>query len=154
VAFLGVSILLVDDYEPWRRFVLSRLHCEPLLQVVCEVEDGLEAVKKAKELQPNLILLDIGLPTLDGLQVARQIRKLIPESKIIFVSQESCSDVVQEALALGEGYVAKFDAVRELLIAVDAVLQGRKFVSARLAPHDFKDTGHTIRPIGPNDHVN
>jgi DNA-binding NarL/FixJ family response regulator len=100
------------------------------LQIIGEALDGLEAVQKAEELQPDLIVLDIGLPTLNGIEAARQIRKFAPESKIIFVSQESSPDVVQEALGLGTcGYVVKSQAQRELLAAVDAVLEGRRFVS-------------------------
>jgi DNA-binding NarL/FixJ family response regulator len=152
VAFLGVSILLVDDYEPWRHSVLSRLQSEPSLQVVCEVEDGLQAVEKAEELQPDLILLDISLPTLNGLEAARQIRKLTPKSKIMFLSQESSSDVVQEAMTLGEGYVTKFDAASELLTAINAILQGRKFVCARFASHDFTEDSH--HNVGRNEHAN
>src|SRR5438132_13489465 len=90
-------------------------------QVIGEVWDGLEAVQKAEELQPDLILLDIGLPTLNGIEAARRIRKLSPESKILFMSQESSADVVQEALTLGaRGFVAKTDAGSELLVAVEA----------------------------------
>lgn len=92
--------------------------------------DGLEAVQKAEELRPDLILLDIGLPTLNGIEVARRIRKLSPESKIIFVSQESSADVVQAALALGaQGYVVKAQAATDLVAAVEAVLAGKTFVS-------------------------
>ena len=106
----------------------------PQLQVICEVSDGLEAVQKAEELQPDLILLDIGLPTLNGIEAARRIRKLSPESKILFVSQESSADVVREALSLGEaGYVSKAQAGSRLLAAVGAVLQGKQFVSSGLA---------------------
>jgi DNA-binding NarL/FixJ family response regulator len=140
---------LVDDYEPWRRFVLSRLKREPRLQVICEVEDGLQAVEKAEELQPNLILLDFGLPTLNGFEAARRIRKLAPNSKIIFVSQESSYDVVQQALALGEGYVAKFGAASELLTAVNAVLRGEPFFSARFVHRDFADARDMQRHIRP-----
>ena len=76
-----------------------------------EASDGLEALQKAVELQPDLILLDIGLPSLNGIEVARQIRSLVSESKIIFLTQESSSDVVQQALSLGaRGYVAKIKA--------------------------------------------
>jgi DNA-binding NarL/FixJ family response regulator len=100
------------------------------LQVIDQVADGLEAVQIAQLLEPNLILLDIGLPTLNGMEAARQIRKLVPESKIIFVSQESSCDVVQEALDLGAwGYVLKTRAAIDLLAAVDAVLEGRHFLS-------------------------
>ena len=100
--------------------------------------DGLEAVQKAKELQPDLILLDIGLPLLNGIEVARQIRKLSPQSKILFVSQESSADVVQGALRTGaQGFVFKSDAGRELLKGVNTVLQGEQFVSGRFASHDF-----------------
>ena len=96
-----VRILVVEDYEPFRRFVCSTLGKTPELQIIGEASDGLEAVQKAEELQPDLILLDIGLPTLNGIEAARRIRKLSPESKILFVSQESSADVVQEALSVG-----------------------------------------------------
>jgi DNA-binding NarL/FixJ family response regulator len=102
----------------------------PDLQVICEVSDGLEAVQKAEELQPDLIVLDIGLPKMNGFEVARRIRKLNPESKILFLSQESSADVVQEALSLGAlGYVLKARAGTELLAALDAVRRGKQFVS-------------------------
>ena len=108
------------------------------MQVIGVASDGLEAVQKAEELQPDLILLDIGLPSLNGIEVARQIRKLSPKSKILFVSQESSADVVQGALGTGaQGYVLKSDAGRELLEGVNAVLRGEQFVSGRLAGHDF-----------------
>jgi DNA-binding NarL/FixJ family response regulator len=97
------------------------------------VSDGLEAVQKAEELKPDLILLDIGLPTLNGIEAARQIRQLSPDSKIIFVSQESSRKVVQEALSLGaQGYVVKAMAAHELLAAVEAVIAGKQFVSRAL----------------------
>ena len=103
-----------------------------------EVTDGLEAVQKAQELQPDLILLDIGLPRLNGIEAARRIRKLSPKSKVLFVSQESSADVVQEALRTGaEGYVVKMDAGLELLSAVNAVLRGERFVGMRFAGRDF-----------------
>jgi DNA-binding NarL/FixJ family response regulator len=128
----SVSVLVVDDYEPFRRFICSTLRKRPELQIVGETADGLEAVHKAEELQPDLIVLDIGLPSLSGIEAARQIRKLSPKSKILFISQESSADVVQEALALGAlGYVVKAHAASELLAAVGAVLQDRQFISRR-----------------------
>lgn len=124
-----VCILVVDDFEPWRRFVSSLLRTILELQVAGEASDGLEAVQKAAELKPDLILLDIALPTLNGIEAARQIRKLVPESKIIFLSQESSADVVQAALSVGAcGYVVKANAGRELPAAVETVISGMKFV--------------------------
>ena len=127
----SVRVLAVDDYEPFRRFICSTLRRRPELQIVGETSDGLEAVQKAEELQPDLVVLDIGLPSLNGIEAARRIRKLSPESKILFTSQESSADVVQEALALGAlGYVVKAHAGSDLLPAVGAVLEGRQFVSS------------------------
>lgn len=121
---------MVDDYEPFRQFVLLTLKQKPDLQVVGEAADGIEAVEKAEVLLPDLIVLDLALPKLHGLEVARRIRKVSPECKILFVSQESSSDVVQEALRLGAlGYVVKTLAASELLAAVDAVRLGKRFLS-------------------------
>jgi hypothetical protein len=90
----------------------------------------LEGVRKAEELQPDLIVLDIGLPTLSGIEAARSISRLSLKSKILFVSQESSADVVREALRIGAlGYVVKSHAGSELLAAVEAVLEGKSFVS-------------------------
>ena len=143
--------LVVEDYEPFRRFICSTLRKRPGLQIVGETADGLEAVHKAEEMQPDLIVLDIGLPSLNGIDAARRIRKLSPESKILFVSQESSGDVVQEALALGAlGYVVKAHAGSELLAAVGAVLEGRQFVSSGLSGHYFTDDADAQSP----DHLN
>ena len=123
-----IRVLLVDDHRDWRNLVRLLFHMRPEWRVICEVSDGLEAVQKAEELKPDLILLDIGLPTLNGIDAARQIRKLAPESKIIFLTQESSVDVVEAARSLGAcGYVVKARAGSELLAAVEAVISGRLF---------------------------
>lgn len=126
-----IRILVVDDFIPFRKFACSTLGKRPELQIVGETSDGLEAILKAEQLNPDLILLDIGLPGLNGIEVARQIRKTTSESKIIFLSQESSPDVIQLALDLGAwGYVVKARAGTDLLAAVDAVLRGKRFVSS------------------------
>jgi CheY-like chemotaxis protein len=125
-----VRVLVVDDFEPWRRFVSLMLRTKQGLQVVGEASDGLEAFQKAVELEPDLVLMDIGLPTLNGLEAARRIREIVPEAKIIFLSDESSFEVVQKAMSLGaSAYVVKTSAATELLTAVETVLSGLKIVS-------------------------
>ncbi len=124
-------MLVVEDFLPFRQFICSTLKQKDGLQVVGEVSDGLEAVHKAVELKPDLILLDIGLPTLNGIEAARQIRELAPESKIVFLSQESSPDIIEEALRLGaRGYVVKTHAGNELLAAIEAVMLEKPFVGS------------------------
>jgi DNA-binding NarL/FixJ family response regulator len=122
--------MVVEDFQPFCRFVCSKLEERPALQVVGEVSDGLEAVQMAEELKPNLILLDVSLRTLDGIEAARRILALVPESKIIFWSLETSVDFIQEAMRLGAwGYIFKAHADADLLLAIDSVLSGQHFVS-------------------------
>jgi len=141
-------VLVVEDSEPFRKFICSTIGNRPGLQIVGNVSDGLEGVQQATELHPDLILLDIGLPSLNGIEAARRIRKLSPESRILFVSQESSVDLVQEALCAGaRGYVVKTDAGRELLEAVNTVLRGDQFVGRRFSGSDagaFQDLQRII----------
>jgi DNA-binding NarL/FixJ family response regulator len=124
----------VDDSEPWRRWVYSELGSQQQLQIVGEASDGLEAVRKADEFKPEIILLDIGLPKLNGLEAANRIAQSVPDSKIVFLTSQNDADVVKRALSNGAtGYVLKVDAKTELLAAIVAVLQGRRFVSRRLS---------------------
>jgi DNA-binding NarL/FixJ family response regulator len=128
-----VRVLVVDDFAGFRGSVCSMVAKHPGLEVAGEAADGVEAVHKAEELQPDLIVLDIGLPSINGLEVARRIGRVSPKSRVIFASLESSADVVQEALRLGaRGYVVKADIAAQLLAAIDAVLQGEHFVVGRL----------------------
>ena len=123
-----IRVLIVEDFQPFREFVCSTLAKRPELQVIAEVSDGLEAVQKAVELKPDLILLDIGLPTMNGIEAARRIRALVPTAKIIFLSQETSADVVEEALNTGaQAYVQKAKAGRQLLAAIDAAILEQRF---------------------------
>jgi len=120
----SIRVLVVDDYEPWRRFLSTTLQKELELHIIGEGCDGLEAVHKAEELQPDLILLDIGLPTLNGIEASRRIRKLSPAAKIVFVSENRSREIAQEALSTGaRGYIVKSDVASELARAVHAVLK-------------------------------
>ena len=133
---VSTRILVVDDYEPWHAFVSTALKKQPQLEIVAQACDGLEAVQRAEQLKPDLILLDIGLPTLNGIEAARRIREVSPTSKILFVSENRSPDVAEAALSNGAGgYVLKSDAASELLPAVKAVLEGKRFISASLAGH-------------------
>jgi DNA-binding NarL/FixJ family response regulator len=135
-----IRVLIVDDFDPFRQFVCSTLGRRPELQVIGEAADGLEAVQKASQLKPDMIVLDIGLPNLNGIAAARQIRKLSPQSRIIFLSQESSADVVQEAFDLGaSGYVVKTHAGTSLLAAVETVLVGARYVSSGVSGHKYTD---------------
>src|ERR1700741_4436056 len=116
-----VRVLVVDDYEPWHDFISTTLRQQPELEIVGHVFEGQEAVGEAERLQPDLILLDIGLPKLNGIEAARRIRKCAPQAKILFVSENRSLEVAQEALGTGAGgYVIKSDATGELLPAVTA----------------------------------
>ncbi len=136
-----IRVLVVDDYEPFRRVVCSRLESRPDLEVIGEASDGLEAVEKAQALKPDLILLDIGLPSLNGIEAAQSISRLIPTAKILFVSQISDADVVQEALSNGaKGYVWKQNAAIDLMLAIETVLRGANFVSSGIQAGNFGET--------------
>jgi DNA-binding NarL/FixJ family response regulator len=143
-----IRVLVVEDSETFRNFICSTLRERPELQIVGEDTDGLQALQRADELQPDLILLDIGLPSLNGIEVARQVRKLSPKSKVLFVSQEFSADVVWEALGTGaHGFVVKIDAGSELLKGVSAVLRGDQFVSRSFAGHDFGGASDAVASL-------
>jgi DNA-binding NarL/FixJ family response regulator len=137
----SIRILVVDDFEPWRQQDCAILQTRQELRVVAEAADGLEAVQKAQELKPDLIVLDIGLPTLNGLEAAKRIRRVAPGVKIIFLTQDSDKDTVGIAFSTGaHGYVLKTDAGSELLIAVARVLGGNDFVSSGIKGADSGET--------------
>jgi DNA-binding NarL/FixJ family response regulator len=129
----SIRVLVVDDFAAWRRFVCSRIQNQPQLQIIAEASDGLEAIEKAQELQPDLILLDIGLPTLNGIEAASRIHEIARGARILFVSQSNDPELVRAALSNGAaGYILKTDAEDELLPAIGAVMRGDWIVSSRL----------------------
>jgi DNA-binding NarL/FixJ family response regulator len=127
-------VLVVDDFDEWRRFVSVSLKQEPGFDVIAEVSDGFEAVEKVQELQPDLIVLDVGLPGLSGIEAAKLIGELAPRSRILFLTQNRTPEVAGECFGVGaSGYVVKADAGKELLIAAQTVVQGKHFVSTSVA---------------------
>jgi len=137
----SIRVLIADDFEAWRRQARSLFQARPEWQVMAEAVDGPEVIQKAEELKPDLIVLDISLPKLNGIEAARRIRRVSPNTKIVFLSQNNDLDVVRAALDTGaQGYVVKTDAQRELLPAVDAVLRGKQFVSSGIKGYESSDS--------------
>lgn len=140
-----VRIVVVDDFDLWKNFVIARLRERADLEIVGFASDGLQAVQKAEELQPDLILLDMMLPKLNGIEAAEQIRKVAPLTKILFVSSESDLESVRSAFqAGGSGYISKMDAADELVDGIESVLRGERFVSPGIA-----DSGNVIDSQDP-----
>jgi len=119
-----VRVLVVDDFEGWRRYLCATVREIPKIQVIGEAADGREAIRKAQALQPDLLLLDIGLPQLNGIEVARRLRRISPECQIIFFSENRCWDVREEAFrAGGNAYVVKSESSNELISTIHVVLK-------------------------------
>jgi len=119
----SANILVADDFLDWRVRIRSIVQRRPEWQVICEACDGLQAAEKATELRPDIVLLDIGMPILNGIQAAKRIRQGSPTSRIIFVTQDNDEDIRVAALAAGaEAYLVKANAASELLPAIDAAL--------------------------------
>jgi DNA-binding NarL/FixJ family response regulator len=126
-------ILVVEDFESHRSLIAALLGKNPDLIVISEASDGQDAVAQARQLKPDVIVMDIGLPKLNGLEAGRQICDLVPSAKIVFLTQEADVDVVREAFSCGAwGYVLKQEAYSDLLAALSSVLQGVRFVSKGL----------------------
>ena len=120
-------VLVVDDFEPWREFACGIIHEISGLAVVGEASDGIEAVQKARELQPDLVILDVGLPGLNGIEVAKNLSTVCPGSKVIFLSENDSADIVQEAYRVGAyGYVIKSHSGIELAATIQAWLKHKK----------------------------
>jgi len=126
------TTLIAEDHDDFRRLVRAQLEGKTQCSVIVEASDGLQAIQRAEELQPELILLDLALPKVNGMDAARRIQKVAPHSKIVILSQDRSPEIVREALRIGAlGYLLKSDAI-ELPMAIDAVLKGAVFVSSHL----------------------
>jgi DNA-binding NarL/FixJ family response regulator len=117
-----LRILLVDDFASWRSYVASVLQERECFEVVGEAADGQEAIEKATELQPDLILMDIAMPKLNGIEAARCIRDRAANSKIVFISLEISDELAEAAVAVGaQAYIAKREIRAKLLPTIDSL---------------------------------
>lgn len=132
------EVLIVDDYEPWLRLVQSQILSQPGLVPVATAADGFSAIQRARELAPDVVLLDINLPGCSGFEAAREIRKITPRSHIIFVSLFFSLAFVEAALDLGaRGFLSKNDH-DELLLAIQVVLAGERYLSKSIRHFPFQ----------------
>jgi DNA-binding NarL/FixJ family response regulator len=133
VLVVAFRTLVVEDHKAFLDHTCFALRKHPDVEIVGEAQNGLEAVERAAALQPDLIILDIGLPGLNGIEAARRIRRIAASTKIVFLSQESSPDIVHEAFQVGAcGYVLKASLTRDLTTALRAIMDGEKFVSEEL----------------------
>jgi len=126
-------VLVVEDYRPFRRILCQLLRQRPDVLIVGEAADGLDGIRQAEALRPDVVVLDIGLPILNGIEAAGQIRARVPDARLMFVTIESSLDVVDQAFSSGaHGYVYKPRAHRDALPVLDAIIRGGRFVSGGL----------------------
>ena len=125
-----VRLLIADDHKIFRQGIKKLLEEEPDLQVVGEAADGRDTVKKATELKPDIILMDIAMANLNGLEATKQIKKVLPESKIIMLTMHKNEEYVLQSFQAGaSGYILKEGAVEELVSAIRSIHQDKSFLS-------------------------
>jgi DNA-binding NarL/FixJ family response regulator len=128
-----LRILVADDHEVVRRGVVAMLSAHPNWEVCAEAADGRDAVEKAKQLKPDIVILDLGMPNLNGLEAARQISRLNPSHRILILTITDTEQVVSEVLKAGaKGYLLKTDAARDLVTAVETLQHGSTYFNSRV----------------------
>jgi DNA-binding NarL/FixJ family response regulator len=130
----SLKLLVADDHEVVRNGVRSLLEAQPGWHVTAEARNGREAVEKAKRLKPDVVVLDIGMPSLNGLEAARQMIKNDPHIKIVILTMHESENLIREVLKVGaRGYVSKADAIQDLVTAINAVRSGVTFFTAKVS---------------------
>jgi DNA-binding NarL/FixJ family response regulator len=131
---MPVRILVADDHQVVRTGLRALLESKTGWQVCAEASNGREAVEKAGQLKPDVAVLDIGMPLLNGVEATRQIRKLSPQTEILILTMHDSDQLVQEVLGAGaHGYILKDDADRNLIAAVDALRRHKPYLSSRVS---------------------
>jgi DNA-binding NarL/FixJ family response regulator len=129
----AVSILIADDHELVRKGIRMVLEARPGWEVVAEANNGRDAVKKAQQTKPNVAILDISMPQLNGLEAARQIAKTLSQTKVLILTMHEADPMIQQILEAGaQGYLLKSDASLDLVAAVDALLRNKTFFTPRV----------------------
>lgn len=130
----ALKVLIADDHEIVRQGLRSMLEAQRDCQVVGEAGDGRQAVTLTKELNPDVVILDIGMPTLNGLEATRQILKMRPQTKVLILTMHESDSVIREVLDAGaRGYILKTDAGRDLVTAVDSLRRNKTFFTSRVS---------------------
>ena len=134
----AIRILVVDDFPQWQRFLRTKLESERNLRIIAVANNGLDGVQQAAELQPDLVLMDLSMPVMNGLDATRRIRKISPGTRIIFLTENPHRDLVLAAFEAGAcGYILKSDSAADLVPGIRAVLENSRFVSASLRAGDL-----------------
>src|SRR5580692_8449665 len=143
---MKLRILIADDHEVVRRGLAALLQSHEGWEICGDAKDGREAVEKAKLLKPDVVILDVGMPNLNGLAATRQLLQENPQQKVIVLTITDSDQVIREALDAGaRGFVLKSDAARDLVTAVEALQRNRMFFTPRvndMVLAGFLDTGH------------
>jgi DNA-binding NarL/FixJ family response regulator len=135
-----LKVLLVDDHEVVRRGLAALLDVNPGWQIVGEAEDGRHAVRLAQETRPDVVVMDVGMPELNGFEATRQILKVLPETEVLILTMHDGEQLVREVIAAGaRGYVLKSDAGRELVAAVHSLARHQPFFTSQMAARVYAE---------------
>src|SRR5438105_7991357 len=131
---MSFRILVADDHEVVRRGLCALLQAQPDWEICGEANDGREALEKAQKLKPDVVILDIGMPSLNGLEATRQILKSNPQTKVLILTLHDSDQVVREVLNAGaRGFLLKSDAARDLVAAVEALRRDKTYFTSKVA---------------------
>lgn len=152
----SLRILVADDHEVVRRGLCSLLSSQADWEVCGEAVDGREAVEKAQQLKPDIVVLDVGMPNLSGLEATRQILRALPNVRVLILTLHDSDQIVTEVLSAGaRGFLLKSDAARELVAAVDAVKRGKTYFTSKVAAMVLEGylKGGTVAPSISRDRL-